>query len=157
MGKDYLSRPSWQYNAIMLVRILTDNPGETFTRNIDQKFIDTARQLLKATKAPKARLLLIETLDDFEHTKADDGNLSGLVQMWREEKPKVLQEHGVSIPIPYQPCLIIKLWNNICPDNCFRVVYHRLRNLDRRRQHHSTLTPKTTFLAAIRTRGYQTL
>ena len=95
LSKDYNSRPSWQYNAIMLVRILTDNPGETFTRNLDAKFVDTARQMLKYSKETKVRTILMETLDDFEHTKTYDENLQPLVLMWKEEKTKALEKTGV--------------------------------------------------------------
>ena len=95
MGKEYSSRTSWQYNAIMLVRILTDNPGETFTRNLDDKFVDTVKALLKHTKDPSVRQLLVEMLDDFEHTKMDDDNLKPLIQMWKKEKEKAVKDYGV--------------------------------------------------------------
>ncbi|EQL00268.1 GAT domain-containing protein [Ophiocordyceps sinensis CO18] len=96
LGKDYFSRPSWQYNALMLVRILVDNPGETFTRNLDDKFAGTAKALLKNAKDPGVRQLVMEMLDDFEHTKMDDANLGVLVHMWKKEKEKALKEQGVS-------------------------------------------------------------
>lgn len=95
LSKDYSSRPSWQYNGIMLVRILTDNPGQTFTRNLDQKFVETARVLLKSSKDARVRQILMETLDDFEHTKMDDENLKPLVEMWKKEKEKALKDYGV--------------------------------------------------------------
>ena len=98
LAKSYYSRPTWQYNAIMLVRILTDNPGETFTRNLDIKFVDVTRQLLKSSQEPRVRQLLMEILDDFERTKIYDNNLQPLVTMWQEEKTKALQKHGVSAP-----------------------------------------------------------
>ncbi|KAM5347126.1 hypothetical protein ACJ41O_010131 [Fusarium nematophilum] len=94
MSKDYLSRPSWQYNAIMLMRILTDNPGSTFTRNFDQKFVDNTRRLLKSVRDPSVRQILMETLDDFEHTKMDNENLTLLVTMWKKEKEKAYQDFG---------------------------------------------------------------
>lgn len=94
LSRDYMSRPSWQYNAIMLMRILTDNPGATFTRNIDQKFVDTTRMLLRNCKDRSVRQLLMETLDDFEHTKLDDENLTLIVSMWKEEKQKAYQAHN---------------------------------------------------------------
>ncbi|XP_044716371.1 GAT domain-containing protein [Hirsutella rhossiliensis] len=98
LGKDYFSRPSWQYNALMLVRILTDNPGETFTRNLDDKFADTAKSLLKNAKDLGVRQLMMETLDDFEHTKVDDPNLGVMVQMWKKEKEKALKDQGGRMP-----------------------------------------------------------
>lgn len=100
LSRDYMSRASWQYNAIMLMRILTDNPGATFTRNIDQKFVDTVRSLLRDTKDPSVRQILMETLDDFEHTKIDDENLALIVSMWKKEKDKAFQTHGVRINAP---------------------------------------------------------
>ncbi|PHH84356.1 hypothetical protein CDD83_2068 [Cordyceps sp. RAO-2017] len=98
LSKDYFSRPSWQYNALMLVRILTDNPGETFTRNIDDKFVDTARHLLKNSKDPSVRQLLMETLDDFERTKLHDENLAPLILMWNKEKEKAFKDTGARAP-----------------------------------------------------------
>ncbi|KND92063.1 hypothetical protein TOPH_03408 [Tolypocladium ophioglossoides CBS 100239] len=98
MSKEYSSRPSWQYNAIMLVRILTDNPGQTFTRNMDDKFVDTTRSLLKNSKDRNVRQILMETLDDFEHTKMYDENLGPIVQMWKKEKEKALKDYGGRMP-----------------------------------------------------------
>ncbi|KAL7788682.1 hypothetical protein V8C37DRAFT_387616 [Trichoderma ceciliae] len=95
LAKEYSSRSSWQYNAIMLMRILADNPGETFTRNLDTKFVDTARTLLKSTKDNNVRQILMDTLDDFERTKFYDENLTLIITMWQEEKDKaVKQQHG---------------------------------------------------------------
>lgn len=97
MNKNYSSRPSWQYNAIMLMRILTDNPGETFTRNFDQKFVETVKHLLKGSRDANVRQILMDMLDEFQHTRMDDENLVLLVQMWKRQKEKALEEHGVSI------------------------------------------------------------
>jgi hypothetical protein len=79
----------------MLLRILTDNPGATFTRNLDQKFVDTARGLLKAVRDPSVRQILMETLDDFQHTKAYDENLTLLTSMWQKEKEQAYKNFGV--------------------------------------------------------------
>lgn len=95
MSKEYSSRPSWQYNAIMLMRILADNPGETFTRNLDTKFVDTTRALLKGTKDSSVRQILMDTLDDFERTKFYDENLTLIITLWQEEKEKAIKQHGV--------------------------------------------------------------
>jgi hypothetical protein len=95
MSKEYSSRPSWQYNAIMLMRILADNPGETFTRNLDTKFVDTTRALLKGTKDNSVRQILMDTLDDFERTKFYDENLTLIITLWQEEKEKAIKQHGV--------------------------------------------------------------
>ncbi|KAK2612635.1 hypothetical protein QQS21_001407 [Conoideocrella luteorostrata] len=108
LSKDYLSRPSWQYNAIMLVRILTDNPGETFTRNLDDKFVDTVRALLKIVKDRSVWQLLMEMLDDFEYTKFDDQNLAPLVLMWKKEKEVAIKKHGArGPPIPPRPNIMM--------------------------------------------------
>jgi hypothetical protein len=98
MGKDYLSRPAWQYNAVMLLRILADYPGPQFTKYLDDKFIDATTALLKKSRDPSVRQLLMETLDDMEHHKMDDANLAGLVAMWKREKEKALKDYGVSCP-----------------------------------------------------------
>lgn len=95
LSKDYISKPSMQYNSLMLFRILSDNPGATFTRNIDQKFVDTTKALLKAARDPSVRQILMETLDDFENTKMDDENLILIVTMWKKEKEKAFKENGV--------------------------------------------------------------
>lgn len=80
----------------MLVRILSDNPGPTFTRALDQKFVDAAKALLKNSKDPSVRQILMETLDDFQHTKQYDENLQPIVSMWKKEKEKALKDQGVS-------------------------------------------------------------
>lgn len=95
LAKDYSSRPSWQYNAIMLLRILAEHPGETFTRNIDAKFVDAARALLKGTKDNNVRQILMDTLEEFERAKFYDTNLTLIISMWQEEKDKAVEKHGV--------------------------------------------------------------
>ncbi|KAM3506563.1 hypothetical protein MY11210_007504 [Beauveria gryllotalpidicola] len=94
MTKDYFGRAAWQYNAIMLLRILTENPGPMFTRNIDAKFADTCKALLRGTKDLNVRQMLIETLDDFQQTKSYDENLSILLQMWNKERVKIQAVYG---------------------------------------------------------------
>lgn len=96
LSKEYSSKPSCQYNAIMLVRILTDNPGRTFTRNMDKKFVDTAKELLRSGRDPSVRQMLMETLDTFEFTKMDDENLQLIVEMWKKEKDRAYKTYGVS-------------------------------------------------------------
>jgi len=95
LTKDYLSKPSHQYNALMLIRILADNPGPTFTRNLDKKFADTCKELLRVGKDPSVRTLLMETLDSFEHTKPEDEGLHVLIEMWKKEKEKAYKTYGV--------------------------------------------------------------
>jgi hypothetical protein len=95
----------------MLLRILTDNPGSTFTRNLDQKFVDTVRGLLKALRDPNVRQILMETLDDFQHTKAYDENLTLLLTMWQGEKEEALSKSGVCLS---HSCLKMGQANTSC-------------------------------------------
>lgn len=96
LGRDYWSKPSCQYNAIMLIRILTDNPGPSFTRNLDKKFVDTTKELLRTGRDGSVRHMLMETLDSFENTKANDEGLALVIEMWKKEKEKAYRAYGVS-------------------------------------------------------------
>jgi len=96
--RDYWSKPWCQYNAIMLIRILADNPGPTFTRNFDKKFVDTAKDLLKHGRDGSVRQLLMETLDSLHHTKGNDPGVALLLEMWQREKEKAYRAYGVSPP-----------------------------------------------------------
>jgi hypothetical protein len=73
----------------MLVRILSDNPGRTFTRNIDKKFVETVKELLRAGRDPSVKQILMETLDNFQKEKKQDENLALLIQMWEKEQGKM--------------------------------------------------------------------
>ena len=79
-----------QYNAIMLIRILIENPGETFTRSIDAKFVDAAKDLLRHGKDGYVQLFLRETLEILELTRPWDEHLAPLLLMWQKEKEKEL-------------------------------------------------------------------
>ncbi|KAL8908296.1 MAG: hypothetical protein Q9207_000918 [Kuettlingeria erythrocarpa] len=72
----------------MLVRILADNPGKTFTTNLDSRFASTVKELLRAGRDMSVQQILRETLDAFEVSKADDVTLAPLREMWRKEKSK---------------------------------------------------------------------
>ncbi|KAF4535591.1 GAT domain-containing protein [Lasiodiplodia theobromae] len=85
LSKDNYSKPHVQYNSIMLIRILTDNPGPTFTRNIDSKFVSTVKDLLRNGRDPSVQQILRETLFSLERDKAYDTNLNPLFHMWRKE------------------------------------------------------------------------
>lgn len=98
LKRDYCTRPDIQYNALMLVRILADNPGPTFTRNLDQDFAKTAKDLLKNARGEKVRQMLMETLSSFETTKFYDEGLTPLIEMWKKEKEKA-QKSSHSAPI----------------------------------------------------------
>jgi len=50
----------------MLIRILAQNPGESFTRNFDAKFIDTYAQLLKLQQDPSVQQIARETLSGLQ-------------------------------------------------------------------------------------------
>ncbi|RAH68640.1 VHS and GAT domain-containing protein [Aspergillus aculeatinus CBS 121060] len=88
-----LSEPSKQpthvqYNAIMLIRILADNPGHTFSRNIDAKFVATIKDLYKQGRDHRVHGFLRETLDALELQRSWDDDLKLLLQMWSAEKAK---------------------------------------------------------------------
>lgn len=89
--KDNYTKPYIQYNAIMLIRILADNPGRTFTRNIDKKFVEVVKELLRTGKDPSVKQILMETMDTFQREKADDEGLAQLTEMWRKEHEKMLK------------------------------------------------------------------
>ncbi|GAB1200233.1 hypothetical protein APSETT444_009603 [Aspergillus pseudonomiae] len=96
-----------QYNAIMLIRILVDNPGHTFTRNIDAKFVATVKDLLRQTRDSNVQGFLRQTLDALEMQRGWDEDLAPLLQMWTREKTKLKRTNsGVSSqtsPQPQQP------------------------------------------------------
>lgn len=99
MSRDYWTKASCQYNAIMLARILADNPGPGFTKYFDKKFVDTTKELLRSGRDGSVRQILMETLDTFENTKAYDENLAPLIEMWRKEKEKAYRAYGVSAQV----------------------------------------------------------
>ncbi|AEO64988.1 uncharacterized protein THITE_2153799 [Thermothielavioides terrestris NRRL 8126] len=111
MTRDHWSKPSCQYNAIMLVRILADNPGPGFTRFLDKKFVDTTKELLRGGRDPSVRQILMESLDAFETTKSGDEGLALIIEMWKKEKEKAYKAYGGGVPMaavagmpnPYQP------------------------------------------------------
>ncbi|KAI0201835.1 hypothetical protein F4808DRAFT_100171 [Astrocystis sublimbata] len=88
LKKDYITRPDFQYNSLMLVRILADNPGPTFTRNLDQDFAKTVKELLKHGRNDRVLQMLMETLTYFETNKFYDEGLMPLIEMWKKEKEK---------------------------------------------------------------------
>ncbi|PNS15218.1 Dihydrolipoyllysine-residue succinyltransferase component of 2-oxoglutarate dehydrogenase complex, mitochondrial [Sphaceloma murrayae] len=86
LSKENYDKPHVQYNAIMLLRILSENPGPTFTRNIDKKFVETTATLLRTGKDPSVQQILRETLDAFEAERYNDEGLKKLLEMWRSNK-----------------------------------------------------------------------
>ena len=94
LSKNNSQRAYVQYNAIMLVRILADNPGKNFTKNIDAKFITTVKELLKEGRDMSVQQILRESLDSFETQKKDDENLRPLREMWTKYKQKTEKQGG---------------------------------------------------------------
>jgi hypothetical protein len=86
LSKENYSRPHVQYNAVMLIRILADNPGPSFTKHMDKQFADTVKHLLRSGQDPSVSQILRETLDSMDREKAYDTNLGALFAMWRKEK-----------------------------------------------------------------------
>ena len=99
LSKENYQRAYVQYNAIMLVRILADNPGKSFTKNIDQKFVATVKELLRDGRDMSVQQILRETLDAFEEHKADDETLAFLIEMWKKEKEKMGKRNGPAVRI----------------------------------------------------------
>nr|POE73069.1 hypothetical protein CFP56_31008 [Quercus suber] len=86
LGKEYAAKLYVHYNAVMLVRILSDNPGQAFTKNFDVAFVKAVKHLLRGSKNQNTQQLLRETLDAMEYSKSSDPGVQGLLQMWRKEK-----------------------------------------------------------------------
>ena len=80
----------------MLVRILADNPGKSFTRNIDAKFISTVKELLRDGRDMSVQQILRETLENFASQKGNDETLTGLQEMWKKEKAKATKQGGTA-------------------------------------------------------------
>jgi hypothetical protein len=86
LSKENYNRPHVQYNAVMLIRILADNPGQSFTKNLDKPFADTVKHLLRNGQDPSVSQILKESLDAMEREKAYDTNLNTVFAMWKKEK-----------------------------------------------------------------------
>ena len=80
----------------MLMRILVENPGLTFTRNMDKKFVEAVRDLLRGCQHAHVVHFLMETLQDFESKSAVDEGIGRLVEMWQKEKAKSKSLYAVS-------------------------------------------------------------
>ncbi|KAK4125118.1 hypothetical protein N657DRAFT_354295 [Parathielavia appendiculata] len=110
MSRDFWSKPSCQYNAIMLARILADNPGPGFTKFLDKKFVDTTKELLRSGRDGSVRQILMETLDAFENTKSQDEGLAMVIEMWKKEKEKAYRAYG-GIPVAQVPGMVAPPFN----------------------------------------------
>ncbi|KAL8942247.1 MAG: hypothetical protein Q9216_001772 [Gyalolechia sp. 2 TL-2023] len=101
LSRDNYQRAYVQYNSIMLVRILADNPGQSFTKNLDAKFTSTVKDLLRDGRDMSVQQILRETLDSFESSKANDETLAPLREMWAKEKVKYTKNrNAVSVTAP---------------------------------------------------------
>ncbi len=88
----------------MLMRILADNPGKSFTKNVDQKFVSTMKELLRDGRDMSVQQILRETLDSFEKQKGDDETLALVNDMWKKEQAKIAKrggrlDGGVRVPL----------------------------------------------------------
>ena len=100
--RKYMSRggvqPSYaQYNAIMLIRILADHPGQTFTKCFDDKFVSVVETVLRRERDLAVQQIMRETLRALEQEKRHDRNLDALLRMWRRERQSAPQSdtrHG---------------------------------------------------------------
>ena len=81
------------YNAIVLMRILIDNPGHTFTRNLDVKFATAIKDLLRQGRDVDVQQFLRETLDWMETDRSWDEDLAVILQMWKKEKERYSKVH----------------------------------------------------------------
>jgi GAT domain len=79
------------------MRILADNPGPTFTRSIDSKFVSTVKEVLRNCRDPSVQQILRETLMTMYREKAYDTNLTNLFAMWQKESGIVGTNPG---PVP---------------------------------------------------------
>lgn len=73
----------------MLIRILSDNPGPTFTKNIDKKFVEAVKELSRTCRDPSVQQLLSDTLNNFLRDKGADVHMAPLLEMWKKEKAKI--------------------------------------------------------------------
>ncbi|KAF3913129.1 hypothetical protein AA313_de0202300 [Arthrobotrys entomopaga] len=76
----------------MLLRILVDNPGASFTRNIDAKFVSTVKELYRNSRDPSVRQLLVENLEYF--SKKEDPGLQPVKEWYAKEKETALKIYG---------------------------------------------------------------
>lgn len=84
----------------MLMRILIENPGHTFSRNLDSKFVTTVRDLLRQGKDLYVKQFLSETLDTLETQRPWDEDLGLLLGMWRKEKASPKWRNVRTLPPP---------------------------------------------------------
>lgn len=77
----------------MLMRILADNPGPSFTKHMNTSFVTLVRDLLKRQRDPSVQQIMRETLDAWEIEKARDSNLMLILDMWKNAKQSAPRHH----------------------------------------------------------------
>ena len=86
------------------MRILSDNPGVSFSQNLDIKFAGSVNDLLKEGADLDVQHALREMLDSFQIEKSQEETLKPLISMWQNEKAKYAKKGygpgGVKIIAP---------------------------------------------------------
>lgn len=99
--------PYIQYNSVMLIRILAQNPGPTFTRYLaDPRFTTAMKDLLRQGRDPSVWQILCETLEHFltDPMRLADEGLGPLREVWVKEKSTRRKAEVGSVPTsPSQP------------------------------------------------------
>lgn len=94
------------YNTIVLMRILIDNPGHTFSRNLDAKFASAVKDLLRQGQDIDVQQFLRETMEWMETERSWDEDLATMLQMWKKEKDRYQKVHKSLVRMePGFPCL----------------------------------------------------
>ncbi|KAI5292639.1 hypothetical protein KEM55_007661 [Ascosphaera atra] len=83
-----------QYNAIMLMRILLNNPGTPFSAGFDEKFVSAVKKVLRECQDVMVQSIMRETLEWMEKEKLWDMNLRALLEAWRKEKRETQKLYG---------------------------------------------------------------
>ena len=88
MSQDQFPTAYKQYHAMMLLRILIDNPGSCkyIAKNIDDKFKQSTKTMLRMHRDPSVQQIARETLDHFAREKSDVPELKPLLEMWVKEQ-----------------------------------------------------------------------
>lgn len=100
LSKEYITKPAVQYNAVMLLRILSDHPGPLFTKYFDDAFVSTVKKLLRTTSDANTLMILHETLDALQTREHDEG-CKRMLNMWLKEKSTMLALHPRMLPSIY--------------------------------------------------------
>lgn len=93
----------------MLMRILIDNPGHTFSRNIDVKFVATVKDLFRNGRDMNVHTFLRDTLDTLEMQRSWDEDLALLLGMWSKEKDKYASKNSGNVRGPVIHLLVYSI------------------------------------------------